>query len=1156
MSDRQLEVLIKAVDQASATLKKIADEAARMGKVTESSGKQASAGLKQMDESAKRSAKSFDDVVDAASKVGIAVGTTVGVLGALGQSALNETRSIEALRRSYGSAADGIILYTEAIQDNTRFSNDQARQAAQTAATLVRNYGFTAAETKRVLAISADLAAVTGIDLVDATQRVTAALRGEAESAEVLGLTMNQAAIDKDNLTLSMSNEEAAHFRLNALYEQAAFAQGAAADQTEDLAGKTAQFINEIQDGTQALGAFLGPVGEVASQLSDYGFALAGAATGVKVLTDAYKALKVAEEGAAAAGGLGAVGGAAGAVGGLAAIGGALVTVGTAALIAAPAIAAVALAIHQAKAASEEYSATLSDTQEFLGEMGLQEDEQALALTRLVEMTRGVEVQTRESGQVVFQNLKDTQDEMLGLSEANFEYLMAFVDRIGGATQENAAAIGNEILLISRAQTELVGDEFQAFLKDLEYIGVATPEAIDELYRDIETRAARFHQQQLDQYEDFRILNKTWFDTPERPADAPLANTDYFLVQEERRQARLNEIYGVGTEEIKLQSGAVGDLGKDFHRLNDEQARQQSIFDHVIGSIYDTIDATKEAKQEAKDFIGMIADMGQGPTFLEGIISGLKGIGEPSFTPMIQALEQIGDVVDGVTTSVEQLDTAVSVVLGGTAALGKGVGELDNWATGITDASDGVSTLDQLLADHKITQEQYNQTLNDVGRIQRANLAIAEDQATIQVQQSQYMADQTADLAVYVDGLTKLPEAQQRIALGFLDQAEAVKLNDAVMLAATASQGGFTEAASATILTMAEQDTVFRDMALSVGLLRYEIDETGAKKLVVNFEGAEGLKSTLDDLTTSINLLTDAILGVPAGTTARLHVEGIEEVEAATAALAALQLKANVQLNNTYGIGGMASSYPAGPAPASAALPDTPPGGQPTTVQPAVPRIVPTGPTIPRPAATPTVRPLAAPELSVDQTLTITLEADPAPAVATIAETIADADGSTGTVTIDGTNDGAIESVTLAVAAANRARGTVAIAGNRSPFDNTVGSINGRIVGTAYINIQATGAAAGGLGESFALGGVVPHAMHGIVGDGRDFLVGEAGPEMVRLPGGSYVHTAPATKDKMRNGGGQGGGSGGDIYVANLAIYPSDGNVYDSIVSALRSNGR
>src|SRR5690606_38708719 len=99
-----------------------------------------------------------------------------------------------------GEAASQFIALADQLQSSTVFSNDQVLEAANIMGTLKRNYELTDQQIQQLIVTSADLAAVNGTTLADAAQRVAAAIRGEAESAETLGLTMNQAAIDSDNL--------------------------------------------------------------------------------------------------------------------------------------------------------------------------------------------------------------------------------------------------------------------------------------------------------------------------------------------------------------------------------------------------------------------------------------------------------------------------------------------------------------------------------------------------------------------------------------------------------------------------------------------------------------------------------------------------------------------------------------------------------------------------------------------------------------------------------------------------------------------------------------------------------------------------------------------------------------------------------------------
>jgi hypothetical protein len=85
---------------------------------------------------------------------------------------------------------------------------------------------------------------------------------------------------------------------------------------------------------------------------------------------------------------------------------------------------------------------------------------------------------------------------------------------------------------------------------------------------------------------------------------------------------------------------------------------------------------------------------------------------------------------------------------------------------------------------------------------------------------------------------------------------------------------------------------------------------------------------------------------------------------------------------------------------------------------------------------------------------------------------------------------------------------------------------------TSYASVVITGYYTGpnvGLTTGQQHGGVIPHAQHGIMGDGRTVVVGESGPELVKLPGGSLTLPSPASKEMLRGGGGMTVNVYGDI---------------------------
>src|SRR5690606_29940574 len=144
------------------------------------------------------------------------------------------------------------------------------------------------------------------------------------------------------------------------------------------------------------------------------------------------------------------------------------------------------------------------------------------------------------------------------------------------------------------------------------------------------------------------------------------------------------------------------------------------------------------------------------------------------------------------------------------------------------------------------------------------------------------------------------------------------------------------------------------------------------------------------------------------------------------------------------------------------------------------------------------------------QTYTATLDADQQPHITQIAS--ATQIGQTFAATTFTSKLNADSSLFTGALAGARAAGyafagttfTATISANTSPFFNAIASINGRTVGTAYINVEQR--TIGNLGGSFGKahnGGLIKEPMT---------LVGENGPELVSLPYGSYVYPHVTSK--------------------------------------------
>lgn len=191
-----------------------------------------------------------------------------------GQDAINAQR---ALNVQFGAMpARELAGFTDQLAEATARGRTEAKQAAAITATLARNYGFTSQEIRTVIEVSNDLAAASGRGLADSVQRVTAALRGETESSEALGLSLQVAALkgstslteaEKKRLEV-MGNVEGAHVRLRVLLEQSAFAQGEAAKQALEGSNNFARLSAAIDNLQTSAGGATGPIAALAGELA------------------------------------------------------------------------------------------------------------------------------------------------------------------------------------------------------------------------------------------------------------------------------------------------------------------------------------------------------------------------------------------------------------------------------------------------------------------------------------------------------------------------------------------------------------------------------------------------------------------------------------------------------------------------------------------------------------------------------------------------------------------------------------------------------------------------------------------------------------------------------------------------------------------------
>lgn len=425
--NKTITVAIKATDGASQTFLAVGRNAQTAAVAIEGTGT-----------SSRSAAADFERLAQRATAAGAAIGTVVGVVSRLGASAQDQRRQIQGIEQAYGAAASQVEAFAKQVQSATIFSDDQARQAALRASTLQRNYQIETQQIQELIKVGADLATLYGIDLDQATERLTSAIRGEAEAAEYLGITLNDTFVATkaaergiEGWTTTMTEAEKAQFRFQLLLEQTTYAQGAAGREAETAAGQAARLGNELQNLSANAGGVLGPIGGLTAGLSDIAILAPAAGAAIGKLT--------AETGGLAKG-VGA--GSAGFTSLVTSITPATAAIGGATL----AIGLLTAAFIQNKKNAEETAAALAGVQEAAGQIA---DTTARGLVLMAQLT---------------------PDE-LAAAYANFdEAFLQLNNSMGAYTLE-----GSEVTRVNEEiarSASLAGDDIQQIAQDLNELSV------------------------------------------------------------------------------------------------------------------------------------------------------------------------------------------------------------------------------------------------------------------------------------------------------------------------------------------------------------------------------------------------------------------------------------------------------------------------------------------------------------------------------------------------------------------------------------------------------------------------------------------------------------------------------------------------------------
>lgn len=186
----------------------------------------------------------------------------LGQIGTMLQDAsaagYNLQASLEAANRQFnvGNAAQWEKTIGRLSENLRIYADTDIRNAAARTVDMTKRLGLTAEQMETVISLTGDLSAGK-TTLEGGIERVTAALRGEAEASEYLGLTLNEnyvkawyeASDAHDKAWKDLSDLEKAQIRYNVFLEQAIPLQGRAAKSVNTYSGAIALIKKSVNDG-------------------------------------------------------------------------------------------------------------------------------------------------------------------------------------------------------------------------------------------------------------------------------------------------------------------------------------------------------------------------------------------------------------------------------------------------------------------------------------------------------------------------------------------------------------------------------------------------------------------------------------------------------------------------------------------------------------------------------------------------------------------------------------------------------------------------------------------------------------------------------------------------------------------------------------------
>src|SRR5215831_9280476 len=239
MSDRTLEAIIKAVDQASPTFRTVADGAQKMGVAVETAGTVGATGLKQTEAASSRLRTAFEGMRGAGGSLAVVLSSVGELTGEVSRSAAEAGASEERLKTAVADTGASYEDYARQIEDaiakghDLAFSHEAVESALSNLVTITKDTGLALKD----LSVAEDVARARGIDLGTAALAIGRAQEGNAAALTRLGFVVDHTATAT---------------------QQLAAVQQQAAGQAEAFASTSQGAISRMGDSLHMLGVEIG----------------------------------------------------------------------------------------------------------------------------------------------------------------------------------------------------------------------------------------------------------------------------------------------------------------------------------------------------------------------------------------------------------------------------------------------------------------------------------------------------------------------------------------------------------------------------------------------------------------------------------------------------------------------------------------------------------------------------------------------------------------------------------------------------------------------------------------------------------------------------------------------------------------------------------